>query len=221
MISKDFTISNTRFRSGHTDGPFLAVAITDVFSWVWLVRVKQPGRTWASFSLSGMGWERMFNDGEGHVWWKFWFKLEERRESFRPPSLCPSPLSTGVFHGLSCGCRSGKAPGSRGTEEADAWEVVRPLAHPLRLGCEAFPVLAKATPLWPKQNRGGGEARIPVLRRNVSPHYWVRLSSLGHKASLEFGRWSNFRSHWRVPPWFSFLGENYHCLLIRIVHGIK
>lgn len=162
MISKDFTISNTRFRSGHTDGPFLAVAITDVFSWVWLVRVKQPGRTWASFSLSGMGWERMFNDGEGHVWWKVWFKLEERRESFRPPSLCPSPLSTGVFHGLSCGCRSGKAPGSRGTGEVDAWEVVRPLAHPLRLGCEAFPVLAKATPLWPKQNRGGGEARIPV-----------------------------------------------------------
>lgn len=42
---------------------------------------------------------------------------------------------------------------------------------------------------------GAGVRPESLSEEECRPHYWVRLSSLGHKASLEFGRWSNFRSH--------------------------
>lgn len=69
-------------------------------------------------------------------------KREENRLAIL---FVPAPLSRGFVYSHSCGSLSGKAPWRVMAQRW--WEVLQPLAHPLGLGYEAFPLLAEATPL--------------------------------------------------------------------------
>lgn len=151
--------------------PFLAIAITDVFSWGWLVRTQQPWRSWCTvFPLSGVGWTRMFHERGGLVWWRVRLKMEEERESVCPSPLGwrgPSPSSPRQVLLIATAAVASQAKPPR----------LQPLAHPLRLGCEAFTLLAGVISLWPKQNHGGRPASLS--EKDSWPHSWGKFSSEG------------------------------------------
>lgn len=135
----------------------LAVANSDIFSWVWLVRIKQLWRICTLFSLSGRGRERLFTEGGGQVWCRVWLKRKERTVSClssfpNPPAARDSSPATAVV------LAQAESPGG---SMAQRWqEVLPPLAGPLGCGPAARPLLPEAPPLWPHPN--GSEASIAV-----------------------------------------------------------
>lgn len=149
----------------------------------------------------------MFNDRRGRIWWRVWLKLEERRESFCH-LLCPRPLSAQVWFMATY-----TMPVS---QTKPPWRVMaqRWWTHgrcsslsPARLDLAVKHILGWLKQLLCDPNKTGEKDQNPCLRRKAGHITGCNSAVRGHKASLESGCLSDFRSHSGAPPLFSSSGE--------------